>query len=47
MNGKNILCFVNSANTMNKSFQWTDTVFQIDLVNIVTKKILELDMQCR
>ena len=39
--------FVNSGNTMNKSFQWTDTVFPIDQVNIVTMNILELDMQCR
>ena len=39
--------FVNSGNTMNKSFQRTDTVFQIDQVNIVTKNILELDIKCR
>ena len=39
--------FVNSGNTMNESFQMTDTVFRIDQVNIVTKNILELDMQCR
>ena len=32
---------------MNESFQMTDTVFRIDQVNIVTKNILELDMQCR
>ena len=37
--------FVNSGNTMNKSFQRTDTVFQIDQVNIVTKNILELDIE--
>ena len=40
-------CFVNSGNTMNESFQRTDTVFQIDQVNIVTKNILELDIKCR
>ena len=39
--------FVNSGNMMNESFQWTDTVFRIDQVNIVTMNILELDMQCR
>ena len=37
--------FVN--NTMNKSFQRTDTVFRIDQVNIVTKNILESDTECR
>ena len=39
--------FVNSGNTMNKSFQRTDTVFWIDEVDIVTKNILELDIECR
>ena len=39
--------FVNSGNMMNESFQWTDTVFRIDQVNIVTMNILVLDMQCR
>ena len=43
----NLICFVNSGNTMNKSFQRTDTVFRIDQVNIVTKNILELDIQRR
>ena len=32
---------------MNESFQWTDTVFRIDQVNIVTMNILKLDVQCR
>ena len=31
---------------MNESFQWTDTVFQIDQVNIGTMNILKSDMQC-
>ena len=39
--------FVNSGNTMNESFQWTDTVFRIDQVNIVTMNILKSDMQHR
>ena len=39
--------FVNSGNTMNKSFQRTDTAFRIDQVNIVTKNILESDTECR
>ena len=39
--------FVNSGNTMNGSFQWTDAEFRIDQVNIVTMNILELDMQHR
>ena len=34
-------------NTMNESFKWTDTVFRINQVNIVTMNILELDVQCR
>ena len=34
--------FVNSGNMMNKSFQWTDTGFQIDQVNKVTMNILKL-----
>ena len=33
--------------TMNESFKWTDTVFRINQVNIVTMNILELDVQCR
>ena len=37
--------FVNSGNTMNESFQRTDTVFRINQVNIVTKNILESDMK--
>ena len=30
---------MNRGKTMNKSFQWTDTVFWIDQVNIVTMNI--------
>ena len=32
---------------MNERFQWTDTVFQINPVNIVSMNILKLDMQPR
>ena len=39
--------FVNSGNTMNKSFQRTDDVFWIDQVNIVIKNILKLDIERR
>ena len=36
--------FVNIGNTIKESFQWTDTVFRINQVNIVTMNILELDI---
>ena len=39
--------FVNSGNTMNESFQRTDTLFRIDQVNIVAMNILKSDMQHR
>ena len=39
--------FVNIGNTIKESFQWTDTVFRINQVNIVTMNILKLDMQRR
>ena len=39
--------FVNSGNTMNESFQRTDTVFRFVQVNTVTKNIFESDIERR
>ena len=46
MQACNYQAFVNSGNMMNESFQWTDTVFRIDQVNIGTINVIKSDVQC-